>query len=94
MTLPEYVFHPNVLFFNSTQGNQVAIKYIKDHVICNIQKPSIIAEMNVVTFLMFLLRTNQTFTFRCPHDVGEEMSSLTCCCTSCSSRFETFEVKH
>ncbi|XP_036936167.1 guanylate cyclase 2G [Acanthopagrus latus] len=30
------------------QGNQVAIKYIKDHVICNIQKPSIIAEMNVM----------------------------------------------
>ena len=65
MTLPEHLLHPDVLFFfYSTQGNQVAIKYIKDHVICNIQKPSIIAEMNVVMFLMFLLRTNQTYTFR------------------------------
>ncbi|XP_061564090.1 guanylate cyclase 2G [Cololabis saira] len=30
------------------QGNQVAIKYIKNHISCNLQKPSIIAEFNVM----------------------------------------------
>ncbi|XP_035853753.1 guanylate cyclase 2G [Sander lucioperca] len=30
------------------QGNQVAIKYIKNHVNCNFQKPSIIAEFNSI----------------------------------------------
>ncbi|XP_073345285.1 guanylate cyclase 2G [Pagrus major] len=30
------------------QGNQVAVKYIKDHISCNFQKPSIIAEMSVM----------------------------------------------
>lgn len=45
----------NDLMFYSTQGNQVAIKKIKNHVSCNFQKPSIVAEFNVVkfTFLNF-----------------------------------------
>ncbi|XP_040885398.1 guanylate cyclase 2G [Toxotes jaculatrix] len=30
------------------QGNQVAIKYIKNHVSCNFQKPSVITEFNVM----------------------------------------------
>ncbi|KAM6896954.1 guanylate cyclase 2G [Xenentodon cancila] len=30
------------------QGNQVAIKYMKNHISCNFQKPSIIAEFNVM----------------------------------------------
>lgn len=30
------------------QGNQVAIKKIKNHLNCNFQKPSIIAEFNMV----------------------------------------------
>lgn len=34
------------------KGNQVAIKKIKNHVSCeNLQKPSVIAEFNMVTFL-------------------------------------------
>lgn len=36
--------------FYSTQGNQVAIKKIKNHISCNFQKPSIVAEFNVVKF--------------------------------------------
>lgn len=36
------------LFVLSIQGNQVAIKYIKNPTSCNYQKPSIIAEFNVV----------------------------------------------
>lgn len=37
------------------QGNQVAIKKIKNHLTCNFQKPSIVAEFNMVTmeFLNF-----------------------------------------
>lgn len=31
------------------QGNQVAIKKIKNHLNCNFQKPSIVAEFNMVT---------------------------------------------
>uniref|UniRef100_A0A3B4X5A2 Guanylate cyclase n=1 Tax=Seriola lalandi dorsalis TaxID=1841481 RepID=A0A3B4X5A2_SERLL len=34
-------------FFISLQGNQVAIKYIKNHVSCNFQKPSIIMEFSM-----------------------------------------------
>ncbi|GAA6214570.1 guanylate cyclase 2G-like [Lates japonicus] len=30
------------------QGNQVAIKYIKNHVSCNFQKPSVISELNMM----------------------------------------------
>lgn len=36
------------LFVSSIQGNQVAIKYIKNPASCNYQKASIIAEFNVV----------------------------------------------
>lgn len=37
------------------QGNQVAIKKIKNHLKCNFQKPSIVTEFNLVTktFLYF-----------------------------------------
>lgn len=48
--------------FISIQGNQVAIKYIKSPVSHNFQKPSIIAEFNLVKFLMFSA-PNQTFRF-------------------------------
>lgn len=35
------------------QGNEVGIKYLKNQILTDVKKPSVIAEFNMVKFLIF-----------------------------------------
>lgn len=43
----------NTLSLLMVQGNEVGIKYLKNQLLSDIKKPSIIAELNMVKFLIF-----------------------------------------